>query len=286
MTKYGPEWYAPVLLSEKPTTYEVRTSEEFAIAVSQANSGDIIELSANRYELSEPLKINKKLIILSADSSNKSTVLYLGEVGTPAFEMNPKGELELNDIILIGNGKNYAFASLEENMSSLYNLNVQNSEISNFDYLLKAYKHSFSEFIRIESTAIKNCDNGLELSSEDDNRGEYNAENICIVNCQFEEVDQNVIDYYRGGYDESTVGGNLVIEGSTFTNCGGKEKNKILINTYGIINVDISDNTFTNNKVQLIARLWGVKNNSATNNTIKNSGRIITEQNLPLKLMY
>jgi poly(beta-D-mannuronate) lyase len=171
-------------------------------------------------------------------------------------------------------------------MSSLYNLTVQNCEISNFDYVLKAYKYSFSEYIKFKSTGIKNCNNGLELSAENDDRGEYNAENIFIIDCRFEGVDQNVIDYYRGGYDESTVGGNLLIEGSTFTNCGSNGKNDILINTYGIINVEISNNTFVDNQVQLVARLWGAKNNIASDNTIRNSGEIITEQNLPLKLMY
>ena len=171
-------------------------------------------------------------------------------------------------------------------MSSLYNLKVIDSEISDFDYVLKAYKYSFSEHIRFESTKIENCSNGLELSSEDDDRGEYNAENISILNCQFEGVDQNVVDYYRGGYDESTVGGNLVIEGSTFSKCGKDEKNGTLINTYGIINVSLVNNEFVDNQVKLVARLWGAKNNTESDNTIKNSGKIVTEQNLPLKLMY
>ena len=100
------------------------------------------------------------------------------------------------------------------------------------------------------------------------------------------DVDQNVVDYYRGGYDESTVGGNLLIEGSTFSGCGQKEKSGTLINTYGIINVSLVNNSFVNNRVKLVARLWGAKNNSESGNTIQNSGKIITEQNLPMKLMY
>ena len=95
-----------------------------------------------------------------------------------------------------------------------------------------------------------------------------------------------MINYYRGGYDESTVGGNLMVKGNSFMKSGEQEKTNILLNTFGIINVELSGNTFQDNKVKLVARLWGAKNNSATNNTIKNSGEIITEQNLPLKLMY
>jgi poly(beta-D-mannuronate) lyase len=264
----------------------VKTAEELVNAINNATGGDIIQLSESQYELTNSLKINKKLIIQSIDSENRSTIVFKGEAKTPAFEMNPKGGLELQSINLRGSGANYAFASLSENMSSLYNLKVKDTEISNFEYVLKAYKYSFSEYIRFESSSIKNCANGIELSAEDDDRGDYNAENLFVIDCQFDGVSSNVIDYYRGGYDESTVGGNLVVQGCTFTNSGAKETSDVLINTYGIINVDLSNNTFENNKVDLIARLWGAKNNSHADNVLKNSGKLIVEQNLPLKLMY
>lgn len=286
LAQYGPAWYDSTPPDADPKTHSASTSEELAEAVANANDGDIIELTSDRYEISSSLKINKKLTVQSADSSSKSIISYLGSAGTPAFEMNPKGELALKSVALEGNGKNYAFASLKENMSSLYNLTVTDSEISNFDFALKAYKFSFSEFIKIKSTVIKNCKNGLELSGEDDDRGDYNAENVYIVDSQFDRVNKNVIDYYRGGYDESTVGGNLIVTGCTFSNSGAGEKDGTLINTYGIINVDISENKFQNNNVKLVARLWGAKNNSHRNNVIENSGKLIVEQNLPLKLMY
>ena len=286
LSQYGPDWYDPKPPVPDPTTHTVSTSEELAKAVISASSGDIIQLTAKSYEMSAPLKINKKLSIQATDTVNKPTLSYIGAAETPAFELHPKGDLFLKSIRLQGTGENYAFASLKENMSSLYNLKVVDSEISDFDYVLKAYKFSFSEYIKFKSSLIKNCSNGLDLSGEDDDRGEYNAENIYIIDSEFDGIDKNVIDYYRGGYDESTVGGNLIVKGCTFTNSGAGEENGILINTYGIINVDISDNTFQNNKVKLIARLWGAKNNTASNNALLNSGQIISEQNLPLKLMY
>ena len=104
--------------------------------------------------------------------------------------------------------------------------------------------------------------------------------------CKFDRIDNNVIDYYRGGYYESTVGGNLIVSNSDFTNCGRKEANKVLLNTYGIINVDISGNTFRNNPLKLVALLWGAKNNSHSDNTISNSGKIQVEENLKLNLLY
>ncbi|MEQ8546502.1 MAG: chondroitinase-B domain-containing protein [Cyclobacteriaceae bacterium] len=286
LSKYGADWYNRNPTEPEPAKHVVKTAEELVNAISNAADGDIIQLSETQFELNTSLKIDKKLIIQSIDSKNRSTILFKGAARTPAFEMNPKGELKLQAIILKGTGANYAFATLSENMSSLYNLTVKDADIFNFDYVLKSYKYSFSEYIRFESTSIKNCANGIELSAEDDDRGDYNAENVFVLDCQFDRVSSNVIDYYRGGYDESTVGGNLIVQGCTFTNSGEKESTNVLINTYGIINVEILNNTFENNSVDLVARLWGAKNNSQADNVIKNSGKLIVEQNLPLKLMY
>ena len=110
--------------------------------------------------------------------------------------------------------------------------------------------------------------------------------NLTIKNCNFSNVKANVIDYYRGGYDESTIGGNLLVSNSTFTNCGAKEKNKILLNHRGIVNVNITKNTFKNNNVQFVYILWGAKNNVASENSFTNSGKIKTVENLEMKLMY
>ena len=132
-------------------------------------------------------------------------------------------------MFLKGKCSNYAFASLKENMSNHFGLTVSNSEISDFNYVLKAYKESFAERITFENTSISNCENGIELSEETNDKGDYNTEYLTINNCNFNNVKANVIDYYRGGYDESTIGGNLLVSNSTFTNCGAKEKNKRLI---------------------------------------------------------
>jgi poly(beta-D-mannuronate) lyase len=287
LSQYGPDWY-PLKDSENTLAkvYTVGSVTELTSAIQEAKSGDTISLTADRYEINASLKIDKLLTIQAADADRKVILKYVGTPESPAFEMNPKGQLTLKGVNLIGETSQYAFASLQNNMSSLYNLNVQDCEISAFDYVLKGYKYSFAEYIRFKSTLIKKCSNGLELSAETDDRGEYNAENIFIENCQFEDIHKNVIDYYRGGYDESTVGGNLVVTNSTFTKCGAKEEDGLLLNTYGIVNVDLSHNKFIDNPVKFIARLWGAKNNTYSNNEIQNSGELVVEENLPLKLMY
>jgi len=285
-SKYGPDWFSDEQPTADPKTHTVNNVEALTAKIAAANPGDIIELAAGNYTVTNSLVINKAIQIQSENSNEKAGITFSGAANTPLFELHPRGTLQLKHIKLVGENQQYAFATLKKNMSSLYNLSVTDSEITNFKYVLKAYKQSFADDILFANTAIKNCQNGIELSEETNDKGDYNAEFLTVDNCQFENVKANVIDYYRGGYDESTIGGNLKVTNSVFKNCGSQEANGILLNTRGIINVDISNNKFTNNPVKLIALLWGAKNNTHADNKISNSGEIVVEENIKLKLMY
>jgi poly(beta-D-mannuronate) lyase len=285
-SKYGPAWFSNVVTEVAPETHAVANAADLIAKVKAAKNGDIIELAAGSYELNESLVIDKIINIKSKDDNNKAEIIFSGAESTPLFEMNPNGDLSLQALVLTGKDAQYLFATLKENMSSHYDLSVLECEISNFQYVLRAYKESMAQEIIFAKSSIKNCANGMELSEETNDKGDYNVEFLTINDCQFENVASNVIDYYRGGYDESTIGGNLVVKNSTFTNCGAKEANGILLNTRGIVNVAISKNVFKNNRVKLVALLWGAKNNTHTDNEVVNSGKILVEENLKLKLMY
>ncbi|WP_405564510.1 chondroitinase-B domain-containing protein [Polaribacter sp. Asnod6-C07] len=282
-TKYGTDWYSNEIEKKDPVTHNVANVDELVTKLKAAEGGDIINLNDGTYAISKSLIIDKSITI---QSSNKSEILYSGDENTPAIQLQPYGKLVLKNIKLKGTNTQYALASLKENMSNHFGLEVLDSEISNFNFALKVFKQSFSEEITFKNTTILNCKNGLELSEETNDRGDYNTEFLTIDNCTFNNVKENVIDYYRGGYDESTIGGNLLVTNSTFTDCGASEKNRILINHRGIVNVKINNNVFKNNKVKLVALLWGAKNNTQSNNTVTNSGIIKTEENLKQKLMY
>lgn len=281
--KYGATWFSNEVEEKEETTHTVANVEELVAKLNTAESGDVLKLKEGSYVIAQSLIINKTITI---ESEGSVEIIYNGDKETPAFQLHPYGKLTLNKIKLKGADTQYAFASLKNNMSNHFGLEVLNSEISNFNYALKVYKQSFSEEITFKNTTILNCENGIELSEETNDRGDYNTEYLTIDNCTFNSVKQNVVDYYRGGYDESTIGGNLLVINSTFINCGANEKNKILLNHRGIVNVNITKNTFKNNKVQFVSILWGAKNNLESENTLMNSGKIKTEENLVMKLMY
>ena len=284
-SKYGANWYSNEVKAREPNTILVATNDNLQSKIDEAENGDIIILESGKHFIKESLVINKTLTIKSEDKT-KIVLFYSGNDKTPLFSLQPYGKLTVNNLTLKGNTSNYAFATLKKNMSNHFGLDVVSSEISNFNYALRVYKQAFSEEITFKNTTISNCENGIELSEETNDRGDYNTEYLTIDNCNFTNIKLNVIDYYRGGYDESTIGGNLLVTNSTFSNCGAKEKNKMLLNHRGIINVNINKNTFKNNNVNYVSILWGAKNNIASSNILINSGKIKTEENLKQKLMY
>ena len=282
--KYGPEWFATEKTELEPNTLQISSKKgALETAIKNAKTGDIIQLNDSLYTVDSSLKIDKKITILSTNKI-KSQIVFKNNDNKPAFEINPKGNLNLKNISIKGNTTQIAIAPLKENMATVYYINIENCEINNFDYVLKAFEGTFADSITVNNTIIKNCDKGIELAA--DEKGNYNAEMVTFNQCEFVNVNSNVINFFRDGYDESTIGGFLTLTNNIFTDCGSHEKSNILIKTSGIINVNITGNTFKNNPVKLVALLWGAKNNHHANNTIINSGEIKVEEQQKLQVLY
>ena len=287
MASYGPAWYSdskPVL---SPEIISVSSKgRELEIKLAAAKPGDIIELEPGNYKLEAPLVIDKRITLRSADPAAMARLTYAGPANSAAFEMHPRGSLLLKQVTLTGSGNQQAFASLKQNMTFNYGLQVEGSRIKGFKNILKSYKGSFADTISFSGSRFENCENGIDLAAETDDKGDYNAEFLTIENCEFHDIDKDVVNYYRGGYDESTIGGNLRVDNCLFEKCGYRDESRILIKSRGIINVDITGNRFRNNKVELVALLWGEKANHHAGNEFFKSGQIRVDQYLKQKLVY
>ena len=283
---FGSTWFSNEKLIETPKTIKISSAKELVEALSKAKSGTIFELKKGIYNLEESVVIDKQITIRAKNRKNKATLVYNEKGDTPAFLMLPKGNLTIENIVLKGGKTQYAFATAAIEMSSAYNLKVKNSEIFDFDTVLKSYKDSFADSISFDKSILKDCKKGIVLAAENDDLGEYNAEFVTITNSKFDGIQNAILDYYRGGYDESTIGGNLVFRNNSVANCGKSEQSGVLIKTKGIVNVALSKNNFSNNPVQFIAVLWGEKDQQSIENTILNSGEIKTEQTIKQKMMY
>ncbi len=283
-SNYGTTWYNGEKIEAVTKTIAVSNAAELSQAFAAANAGDTIRLNPGVYDITETLPVTKNITVTSADKANKAQLQFTSKAS--AFTLNPNGVLHMEDVSLQGDHTQAAFKTLDKNMRSAYGLWLNNTEISNFSEVLEVSKGSFADTISIKNSIIKDCARGIQLNKETNDKGDYNSEFVYVENNSFTNVKANVLNYYRGGYDESTIGGNLVFKGNTVTQSGQDDDENILIKTRGIVNVEFADNTFKNNPVKFTAILWGEKGQKPENNIVQNSGKIEVVQNLKLKLVY
>ncbi|MFD1316627.1 chondroitinase-B domain-containing protein [Namhaeicola litoreus] len=282
-SKFGTNWFQAEGSKNEVKIFTASSSESLISILKEANSGDTILLDQAVYKMEMPLVIDKVISILS-NHNEKSELIFSSE--RTAFEMHPGGNLTLKNLVLTGDKTQNTFMTLDKFMFKAYNLALENVEIKKFKSVLEVSKGSFADEISFVQTVIEDCERGLMLNKETNDGGDYNVEFLTVQNCKFNLIQETLLDYYRGGYDESTIGGNLIFQGNTVTHSGKSAKDQILIKNRGIVNVDLSHNTFENNPVKLIAVLWGEKGQVPVDNAISNSGKIEVVQNLKLKLMY
>ncbi|MBW8190251.1 alginate lyase [Neiella marina] len=281
---FGPSWFSTAQEAREASVIKASNSAELIAAVAAAQSGDVVELTAAHYTIDQPIEINKQILIKSSDAKQKATLNVTA--ANTAFLMLPKGNLHLDAVVMQGNGQQNAISTLDKYMSKAYDVAITNSELSHFDNVLDVSRGSFADTILVENSTFTDLNNGFMLNKETQNRGTYNVEHLTITNSSFDSVEGMIVDYHRGGYDESTIGGNLVFKNNVVTNSGKDQAQNLLIKNHGIVNVTLKGNTFKNNPVELVAVLWGEKDQKPVDNKVVESGEITIVQNLKLDLMY
>ncbi|MEP0479883.1 MAG: chondroitinase-B domain-containing protein, partial [Nonlabens sp.] len=281
---YGATWFTPSTGNKDIKTHTVTNASEFMAAIKDANSEDIISLKEGTYLIDETIALAKELKITSANKDARATIQF--DNLKTAFLMQPKGILHLESLNVLGTADQDLFRTEDKDMSKAYGIHLNNINVENFKSVIDASKSSFADEIIVNNSTFKNCVNGFLLDKETDDKGDYNVEFLTITNSNFDNISNEVIDFYRGGYDESTIGGILNLAGNTFINSGKLDKDEVLINTRGIVNVTFENNTFTNNDTKFTAILWGAKGQQPINNTVTNSGEIKVVENIELKLVY
>lgn len=270
----GPEWYKVALTNQiqavKPQgkTVEVQAGiDNLSKALKKAGSGDVFILAEGEHVISNKITINKDITIKSA-AKNKSIIRLQSErENNSFFEIGANAKLAIEGVVLNGDSKakfpaKYIFISAKEGAYS-YSLFLNNCEIYDVNVetgaVFKAYKGSYADTISISNSIIRNSFRGISLSEEKDNTGKYNAENLIIYNTVFSNITQFAVDYYRGGNDESTLGGSLKVDHCIFDAIGNDEKQSIL-KLSGIVNVSITNSIFNNSLGKTSVKLAGSKN--------------------------
>ncbi|MFZ4455936.1 MAG: polysaccharide lyase 6 family protein [Bacteroidales bacterium] len=272
----GPSWYQPqaALPKKKVTTKgnEIRVSAGVDLlnqAIKTAKAGDILVLDEGEHIITKKIVLAKDITIRAAIEAASRPVIKAKYERTNGnlFEISGDAVIHLARIALNGDSKSrfpakYAITTAKESAVG-YSVFLTNCEIYDFNEetgaILKGYKGSMADSIKISNSIIRDSYRGFSLGEEKDDLGKYSAENLVFDNTVFNNIQQYVVDYYRGGNDESTLGGSFAVNHCVFSAVANDEKQTIFKLT-GIVNVNIANSIFSKSMAQTSFKLYGAKN--------------------------
>lgn len=270
----GPKWYSPAhkqVISKPAKIHTVAPGTDvLRKTVAKAAEGDIIELEPGVHLVTSKIVLSKSLTIRpSGKATTTAKPVIKMEVQRDhafIFEIEGNPTVRFENIAIAGDMKarfpvKYAIVTSKEYATG-YNLLIDKCDIYDFNAasgaVFNAYKGTIADTIHIRNSDIRNCYRGLILSQEKEDEGKYSAEFVHLENTIFSNITQYVIDYYRGGLDESTLGGHLLVNHCVFDLAAKDEKQYILRNN-GIVTVTIKNSIFSRSQAKVPLRLIGPK---------------------------
>lgn len=246
-------------------------------ALKKANDGDILSLADGKYTVSRVLSLTKSVTIAASSSSSKVDVAF--ERGA-LFELQEGGNLKLKGIRILGNeapdsAGNSVIRTQRRSMLSNYEVVLENCEVIDLDInhsfnFMTVAKGTFADRIEVLNSKFKNITGAiLSLDKESDDYGIYNAEYVTIKNSNFESVQGDLVDFYRGGTDESTFGPHFELTNSVLTAVGGgkRNKSKSSVLLHGVQVTNISTNKFNDSLPIKVLHTVGEPVTNIENNT-------------------
>jgi poly(beta-D-mannuronate) lyase len=268
----GPKWFRPDSVfvkkgTEKGKTIKVKAgTDNLYEAVNKANAGDILMLDSGIHILTKKISFTKSLTIRSSSRVKSKPVIKLQSVNAndTVFEINSNVYLRVKGVKIDGEGDNnndvtpkYCFAAAQHAMG--YSLIVDNCEIFDFSSngggIFNCQYGTMADSIVISNSVLCNSYRGFNLAEEKRDDGRYNAETVIFNNTVFANFKDYALNYYRGGYDESTIGGSLAINHCVFDSIGKSDCQAILKLTR-IMYVKINNSIFSNSLAKSSMQLW------------------------------
>ena len=202
-------------------------------AIKKADDGDILVLSDGNYHQTRTVTVPNAISIISMTTSHKPTLTF---ERSPLLALENGGSLELENLNISGSAAddysgNSVIRTSRYSMINNYKLLVKSCDIVDLNVnhsfnFLRVFKNTFADSILVTNSNFKNITGHVfNLDKEFEDRGIYNAENIVIDNCTFEDIGGSALKLYRGGRDESTFGPILYLTNSDFTNVGHDKRN-------------------------------------------------------------
>lgn len=291
----GVSWYPkaePVIAFSSGKTIEVKPEDGALFdAVKTADAGDVLLLLPGSYVVSKFLRLDQPLTFMGEGD------VYLTYERSALFEILDSGSLQLINLNISGvdapdNAGNSVIRTSPYAMLQNYRLEILDTNFTDMDVnhsfnVVTAAKGTFADHILVRNANFKDVTGAVfKLDKESDDFGIYNAEYLTIENSNFENVQGALVDFYRGGTDESTFGPHFSLKNSTLLNVGSGRRNKSRssIQLHGVQVTDMSGNRFENSKPFLINHTVGEPKTRITRNKfIETPAPLVSELNSGLK---
>jgi len=247
----GAAWFSVKVnpSTKKNTTVNCNTTAEINHQLAKKIPLTII-LTNQQYKLLNPFQVESRVQFIS--HQKKPVQFETGNMES-VFIIAGGGYLILNQLIVDGSKAHtkYFIASDSAGSSSHYNLTIKNTTISNFnkangcEAVFFAYKYIIADKIAVHNnTFLNNNCTGFQMNDETDNKGYYSAEKVFISHTSFTNQGGSLLNIYRGGNDESTLGPDLVFSHNKINNCN-TAAGSALIELTGVQQTKIFSNQFS-----------------------------------------
>jgi poly(beta-D-mannuronate) lyase len=253
----GANWFQPVSkenIAGKRIEVTASQSKQLPPIIAKAGINDTIVLvDAGRYEVDATIAINKPISIIAR---SKVELVNVGERGLSTFISIENG----GKLFIKGIAFNSAFQSFGDAQSAItssrkpmiqhYILKVVDCEFYSFNEnnyaCYRAFKNTFADSVVFENCLFRNMSgSAIDMSSEKDDKGMYNAEKIIVRNTVFSNMLAGAMNIYRGGNDESTTGPYVVVDHCTFNDIDNREQGCV-IKLLGVQYARITNSIFSN----------------------------------------
>ena len=259
----GVSWYPktePITPFQSGKTITVNSDEGALLsAIRSAEAGDILSLSPGDYVIGKFLKLDKPLTVkaegkvnLSFERSTLFEILDGGSLQIIGLDISGKDAPDYKGNSVI---RTSPYAMLQNYRLEVIDSNFEDLDINQSFNVIAAAKGTFADNILIKNSNFETVSGAiLKLDTENDDYGIYNAEYLTIENSSFKDVEGAVVNYYRGGRDESTFGPHFNMTDSSLTNVGHgpRNKSKASVHLHGVQVTNISKNTFNDSTPFLV----------------------------------
>ncbi|RYG52020.1 MAG: hypothetical protein EOO01_07375, partial [Chitinophagaceae bacterium] len=246
----GAKWWKPepIPRDHKLAAASCATAAEVYKELEHGNPVLII-LTAKEYTLNKPFTISSRVLITS---HNETVRFNTGKI--PAvFMINGGGALTIENLSADGAGvkANSFVCSDTSGPANHFNFVVSGSAIRNFDKtngcenIFRGHKSTVADSIVLRNNIFSsNNTNTIMMADEKDDKGYYNAEKIFITHNNFNNQTGVLLNVYRGGNDESTMGPQLLFSHNKISDCRTVDNSSLLLLT-GVQQTAIFSNNFS-----------------------------------------